>query len=415
MRLAFIAPPFAGHLYPLIQLAEAARTAGHQVEFVSGEAKRAVVEGKDFPFASLPSLAGHCMENVANTPERVGSNPWRLLKQLRQALALSIKARQELYELWRTNPPDLVVADSVAIIAGLVADELHIPWITTAASPLVIECRRGVPSYLGGWKERNGRLYSIRDALGRFLVRNTKLAIAFFVRDQLRELGGHVYRPDGSEAAYSPYAILGFGLEELEFERDWPQGFQMIGPAYLDPEPDVALTFPENTPRVLVTFGTHLPWAKAKLADDIIWLASQRPSVTFVASLGAPEQIGEAPQRLASNAMLFPFISYAKHLDAFDTVIHHGGAGVTYASIAKGKPAIVVPQDYDQFDYAARITAKGAGLCVAKLRSRSTLAALDAALIPNSFPALPKLAASCRNPAADFLQAIERVLTFAIK
>ena len=36
-------------------------------------------------------------------------------------------------------------------------------------------------------------------------------------------------------------------------------------------------------------------------------------------------------------------------------MIHHGGAGVTYAAILHGVPSVVVPHDYDQFDYAARV------------------------------------------------------------
>ena len=36
------------------------------------------------------------------------------------------------------QPPDLVVADSVAPVGGLVCDELGIPWITTIATPFAI-------------------------------------------------------------------------------------------------------------------------------------------------------------------------------------------------------------------------------------------------------------------------------------
>jgi glyoxylase-like metal-dependent hydrolase (beta-lactamase superfamily II) len=48
-------------------------------------------------------------------------------------------------------------------------------------------------------------------------------------------------------------------------------------------------------------------------------------------------------------------------------VVHHGGAGITYAAIRAGVPAVVLPQDYDQFDYAARIHAGGAGLLLQSL------------------------------------------------
>ena len=37
-----------------------------------------------------------------------------------------------------------------------------------------------------------------------------------------------------------------------------------------------------------------------------------------------------------------------------DYVIHHGGAGIFYQCIEFKKPALILPHDYDQFDYAIR-------------------------------------------------------------
>jgi hypothetical protein len=56
-----------------------------------------------------------------------------------------------------------------------------------------------------------------------------------------------------------------------------------------------------------------------------------------------------------------PFVPYTRDLAAFDAVVHHGGAGITYAAILHGKPSLVVPHDYDQFDFAARIEHHGLG------------------------------------------------------
>ncbi|MGO4712089.1 glycosyltransferase [Bradyrhizobium sp. 2TAF24] len=407
-RIAFVAPPFAGHLNPLLELVEAARDAGHEVSVITGARKRAAVAARGLATVTLDCLEGPLLEAIADTAQPVRSHPLRLLAQLRRSLAVARLARDELLALWRVDPPDLVVADSVAVSAGLAATALGLPWITTIATPFAIEGRRGPPSYLGGWGAGDGPLHRLRDAAGWRFVRTMKTAFALATRRELAALGARLYRPDGSETCYSPTAILGFGLTELEFARDWPAAFAMIGPLYRHPEAIAPVPLPPGRPRVLVTLGTHLPWAKATLANDIGTLAAARPGVTFVGSLGTTDP-SIAAQSVADNAVLLPFVPYDTQLAAFDAVIHHGGAGVTYATIAAGKPAVVVPHDYDQFDFAARIVAMGAGLRAARLASTQTLAALDRALQPQLFPALPALAhaAARYRPREAFLAAVD--------
>lgn len=57
--------------------------------------------------------------------------------------------------------------------------------------------------------------------------------------------------------------------------------------------------------------------------------------------------IGSVP-----HAWLFPRCS---------CVVHHGGAGTTHAALLAGKPSVITPVFFDQFDYAKRITELGAG------------------------------------------------------
>jgi len=411
-HIAFVSPPFAGHLNPMLKLALAAVRAGYEGTVITGHAKLGAVSGLGLNAVSLPSLAGEDLEQIANTQMRIGSNPLRLLKQLRLSLHVVIAARDDLLSLWRGSPPDLVVADSVAVAGGLAASFLGIPWITTIATPFAIECHKGVPSYIGGWSERDTAFYTLRDKVGRALIRNVKRGLAFVVKQQLAILGTSLYREDGSESCYSPTSILGFGIKELEFERDWPKHFRMIGPVFSNPEDLAIPALPKTSPKILVTLGTHLPWAKATLAQDLTWLASHRPSITFVGSLGSIGRDESKVQKLAANAQLHSFIPYADCISSFDAVIHHGGAGVTYAAICAGKPAVVVPHDYDQFDFAARIVAKGAGLRVKRLRSEATLAAIDQVLESANFRDLPKLtlAANSYRPEEIFLEELTKLI-----
>lgn len=402
-RLALVAPPFAGHLYPLLQLGLAARQAGFAVSVVTGASKAEAACAMGFETHALRSIPAGALERIANTDSAVGSNPALLLRQFRENLALLPSIQRELRDLWRTHPPAIVAADSVAPVAGFVSDELRIPWLTTIATPFAIENRRGVPAYCGGWRPGGPPL---RDLAGRAAIRAFKRLVALRFRREFASLGGPFpYRPDGSERIYSERAILGFGIAELEFDRDWPACFEMIGPAVACPStPQV--DYPP-APRVLVTVGTHLLWAKRRLVADVVQLAANFPGHHFVVSLGGD---GE-PAQPAPNVHVRPFVPYERDLPHFAAVLHHGGAGITYATILAGIPAVVVPHDYDQFDYAARIEHFGLGLRAQSIAGAAP--ALRAILGQSSWPELYALRDRARayRPGDRFVAALRRVLS----
>ena len=154
-------------------------------------------------------------------------------------------------------------------------------------------------------------------------------------------------------------------MSEVEFPRDWPQTFTMVGPVTGTPERVLPTAAPPprlpRGPLVLITIGTHLHWARRDLIAQVAALASRVRSHTFVLTLG---QVGASlPSDLpGSRVHIVDHMPYDEVLPACDAVIHHGGAGITYSAIRAGVPALVQPRDYDQFDFAARITASGAGV-----------------------------------------------------
>jgi UDP:flavonoid glycosyltransferase YjiC (YdhE family) len=412
MRIAFVAPPFAGHFNPLFALARAARDAGYDVDFITGARKLPIIDGSRIRPVALGSIGEGTLEAIANTAKPVRSNPLRMLAQFRENLRLLPAICAELLQLWTADRPALLVADSVAPVAGLVGNQLGIPWITTIATPLSIETRSGTPSYCGGWMPAAGPFDGLRDACGRAAVHGCKRAVGLIFRREFSAVGlARLYRKDGSEAIYSPHAILGFGLRELEFERDWPAAFQMIGPLSDAPEHPPALALPESRPRVLVTHGTHLLWAKQGLVDDVIKLSRALPRVQFVVSLGEPERAGEPGKQVAGRVRVVPFVPYGPGLGRFDAIIHHAGSGVAYAAILAGLPSLVVPRDYDQFDYAARIVHHRLGLRVRSLAGKAAVESLERLLDPRQWPALAPFQryAQAYTPAKTFLETVRRL------
>jgi UDP:flavonoid glycosyltransferase YjiC (YdhE family) len=251
----------------------------------------------------------------------------------------------------------------------------------------------------------------VRDAGGRIAVRLFKQAVFATHARRIRPLLPRLYRPDGSEAIYSPHKILGFGLTELEFDRDWPSGFEMIGPVFGALEEAPPPVLPRARKYVLASLGTHLQWAKRNLVESVTRLAQQFPDWYFLVTLGRPQEAGAAARQIAPNAGVVPFVAYDRDLPRFDIVIHHGGSGVSYACIAAGVPSLVVPHDYDQFDYAARLVFHRLGDRVAHLSDPEVVAALRRLADRARWPALDrfKAAAARYRPHQRFLAAVQEV------
>lgn len=374
VKIDLVAPPFAGHLFPLLDLAGALRREGIcDLRILSTRDAAEAIGLCGLTAVELLPGREDRVRAIADTSERVGFHPIRLYQQLRMNLALMVDLRDQLRRLWQEHCPDLVIADLSVPIAGLLARDLGIPWWTSMPSPCVVETRRGTPSYLGGWAPRGDLVGRVRDALGRRLIRGFKRGAAALIARDLKALGfPGVYRPDGSEAVYSPECILGLGMREFEFERDWPRAFEFVGPLTGGPPfPHTAPHFIPGRPCILVTLGTHLPWARERAANLIERMAGEMPDCDFHFSLGQP---GSLAREERGNVHHHGFIPYDMYLPRYAAAVIHGGTGITYSCIRAAVPMLVWPHDYDQHDHAARIVDRGLGLRLRPSCARAVLA-----------------------------------------
>ena len=417
MRVLFVAPPFAGHLDRLVPLMQAAQEAGHAVKVLTGHARLGFLRAQGIDAAAPPSLPVGALEQVADGFGRIHGRPFAGLGQLRANLALVGPLIDDLcreIDLWQA---DVLVADSVALMAGPAATRRGIPWITMLASPLSLHVHAGTPAFCGGWNPPRGWPGRMRDAVGRLGHRALREAVFTLMRGHLPPELHRPFRADGTETIYSPSAILGLGMNELEFPRSWPPAFEMIGPLAAAPVACPAPDLPPAARRILVTLGTHLPWARARWGADLEELARKRPDWLFVATEGqmVEEQApsgGWSKGTALPNLIVVPRLCYVRDLSRFDAVVHHGGTGIAYSAIVAGLPSLVVPHDFDQFDMAARIAWHGLGLRAASLGGAAPC--LDA-LFARDWPALQRfqVAAARYEPQTRFLAVLERVTASA--
>ena len=366
MRIDLIAPPFSGHLHPVLAMAR--DLAGEfDVRVISTPGAQPRIRDAGLCGVTvLDDAAEARLRAVVDPTHAVGSNPVRLVRQFRSALDLMIALRQALTILYRDERPDLLIADFVLAPAGVVADELGIPWWTSLPSPCVLETVDGPPAYLGGLRPADSPATRLRDAFGRIVVRTFKRLVHTSHRRALARAGvPRLYRTDGSEAIYSATCILALGLEELEFARRWPAAVRFVGPQLHSPATAAqSPTFEPGKRHVLVTCGTHLRWFKDTLADATRRVAADLHDVVFHISDG---DASSSVLLRDGNVVRHAYIDYETSLARYDLVVHHGGAGVMHECLRRGRPAVVMPVDYDQFDHAARLEARGLAIRVDRL------------------------------------------------
>jgi UDP:flavonoid glycosyltransferase YjiC (YdhE family) len=377
MRVDLVSPPFSGHLHPLLGIGRRLARDGIQVRVISTESARARIIAADLESHVMLAGEDDAVQAIAEPPEGVGSNPFRLNAQFRATLALLGRMRDEMTALYRgAVRPDLAIVDFTLPLAGVVAQEIGARWWTSLPSPSVVETSDGPPPYLGGLTPRADAIGRIRDAGGRAIIRTFKRSVGRLHRQRLSALGlPAVYRADGTEAAYSPERILALGLRELEFAREWPRSVRVVGPVrYTPPGLGAAPPFVSGRRHVLITLGTHLRRHKDRVANAAQAAARALPHLELHFSEGRvdadaearrPNQAGDTP----ANFHRLPFVDYTL-LSRYDVVVHHAGAGIMHETMAAGLPAIVLPLDFDQFDNAARLQAAGLAM---RLRSLADL------------------------------------------
>jgi UDP:flavonoid glycosyltransferase YjiC (YdhE family) len=368
IKIDFVAQPMPEHVFPQLQLAKYAKSQGlGQLRFYSCPSMRGAAEEAGIDF--LPVLADREEEVLAIAAHhaQVMDSFVELIQVVDQALTVQEQFENELRKYWKTNRPDLVVIDYLSPFAGVVADELGIPWWTVATSTTTIESATGTPTYLGGLAPPKTIFGKWRDTLGRWFIRGLKKFTFVLFRKKMRPLGfTSVYREDGTERMYSNDVILGLGIGELEFEdRDLPKAWRWIGPCLERPVLDhhVAAYYEPGKKHILVAPGTQVRWARERAEQICREVARHMPDCVFHFVLNVLNDPELKEPQIEDNMHIYGYIPFtSESFRNYDVVFNMGGIGVMYTAIAAGIPQLALPQSFEQLDCAARIFVSGLGL-----------------------------------------------------
>lgn len=374
MRIVFLSPPFSGHLHPIIGIAKHLQSSDLNLEIfvISTSDVRDKITSENLCF--IPIMQGHEKDiaEIADPSEIVGNNPVKLYKQLRSNIRLLSKMKVELVDILTELKSDLIISDFTIILSHVVAQELNIRWWTSLPSPCVYEDPKGVPPYFKGEYPAKSIFGSMRHRSLFLLTRIFKKCMFSLFSKELKQIGVRsLYRPDNSESVYSPELVLALGMKEMEFNHHDSNTLKFVGPVLHTPSTtSISPEFKAEKKHVLVTLGTHLKFAKHKIIEIINDFAWKYQDFEFHISLGSDKGDLQLIDKstLLSNMSVYDFVDYNAFIHEYRFVIHHGGSGIMYHCIKNEIPSLVIPQDYDQFDNAARIDFYGVGVwCKKKL------------------------------------------------
>lgn len=361
IKIDLVSVPFRGHFLPALTLIyPLLKDDRYKIRVITDISEKEFVENLGFTYIPLFAKEKGILQDISN--HYTNTNIWSMIQQFQLVTQVLYQGIKDLEKIWNQERPDIVLADFVTVAVPVLCYRMHIPWITCIPSPCVIESRNSAPAYFGGLGPGRNRIHQYRNFLARKLVRIFKITLFTLFKKNLREYADFkIYNKEGYERIYSPYSIIGLGLEELEFRKDFPPQFIWAGYHCMSFEDTdfIPNLMEYKQKKVLLTCGTHLISQKQELQEIAKNLAVYFPDFLFIITNGDVKRKLEKVQQLSDNILMYPYLPYEMVLPNIDYCIHHGGAGILYHCIAFGIPALIIPRDYDQFDYTVRAKMMG--------------------------------------------------------
>ncbi|MFF0548725.1 glycosyltransferase [Streptomyces sp. NPDC004311] len=340
-RFLFVVPPLVGHINPAVGVAAALASRGHRVAWAGRPDLVRGLAGPDadvypctLPGGTPGGDAGPDTSRPADIrgPEALRFLWERFLVPLAEAMAPGVRRAVEAFR------PDVVVADQQALAGALVAEDLGLPWATSATTSA-----------------------ELTDALA------SMPRVDAWCRARLSDLRARIGDPAGSgDPRFSPHLVLVFSTPELAggAARGRDQ-VRWVGPSLTSRPSPAAFPWERLDSRralVLVTLGTANTDVGARFltrSADALRARADRVQAVVVDPAGA---LGTTPP--SDNVIALPTVPQLDLLARTDAVVCHGGHNTVCEALWHGVPLVVAPIRDDQPIVAAQVAGAGAGVRV---------------------------------------------------
>ncbi|GAA4698442.1 nucleotide disphospho-sugar-binding domain-containing protein [Phytohabitans rumicis] len=327
MRVLFVSTPGIGHVFPMVPLAWALRSAGHDVLVATAGPALAVERAGLAVVDVATGFAADRARRMRERPEvieRLRSLRGQKLRDLRQAIdylaVLSnvlVDGALDVATAWR---PDLLVQSQIDGAGTVVASKLGIPLVTHGF----------------GLARTDGMAELYRD----------RMAEAFD-RHAAADVPQRSATIDVAPPSMLDGPVCGWSMRYVPYNGggvlpDWSR------------QPAV------DRPRIAVTLGTLEPERGGLDAVQQIIAAAAALDVELVLALGDIDT--STLGALAPHVRVAGWIPINTLLHSCTAIIHHGGAGTTLTALDAGVPQLVLPSGADRHINASAVHDRGVGI-----------------------------------------------------
>lgn len=364
MRILVTTVGLPGHFFPLVPLAWACRSAGHEVlvaasvDFLSIAVRSGLPVTGCGPAADFVDLGGADAMSSGTVRRRRAHG-----RAFGRVAAGKLAGTASLIRSWR---PDLVLSERAEFAGPVAARESGVP---------LAELHWGV-ARLDAYRTEAA------DVLGLDALPEADLALNPW--------------PPGLRPSYAA------GHHSV---RHVPYNGDSIVPEWVfEPRP---------RPRVCLTLGTLLPRLGAGgVTATVLPLLAELARLDVEIVVAIDDAVAAGWPELPAAVRHAGRMPLAEVLSACDVLVHHGGQGTSLTALAAGCPQLVLPHFDDQLDNADAVVASGAGLRLDELTPRvvakSCLRLLDSVRFGRAAAGVAAEIAAQPHP-ADVVGALEEL------
>jgi UDP:flavonoid glycosyltransferase YjiC (YdhE family) len=363
-----------GDLNPYLAMGVALSRLGADVVIASSSVYRTAVERHGFAFAPLrPEINESDREIFSKVLD-----PWRGPEYLTRRLLMPV-VEEVFQDLDRAcTGADLLVSHVLVYAGRVVAEYRKIPWMMPILQPMAFFSAHEMPIIPPVIVLRHLRF--LGPAFCTWMIRGlfrTSESWSDPIRDLRRKLGlGPTPNPI-REGLFSPDGVLAMFPEAFASKQpDWPPNTIQCGFPFLDedfmgsPMESALVEFLANGEApVIFTLGSAAvrvaPWLVEAAA------AASKEGMFRAVILAGPAAAEMAKRHVSANTIIVASAPYHELFPRGRVIVHSGGIGTTAQALRSGRPQVIVPFAFDQFDNAERVARLACGVELSKSKARN--------------------------------------------
>ncbi len=365
MKIVFFCIPAHGHTNPTLGVVKELTARGHQVWYYSYEMMRSKIESTGATFVPCdaydPQLQLSEQDNA-----RVGKD---LAFSVDLIVKLTLALDDFVLEDMRTLAPDVIVGDSMAFWAKLIARKLNIPFVSSTTT---FAFNKESAKVMG---QSGGSLISLLKALPR--VNKSLKAL----RKKGYQVGSFL---DIIQNDAETDTVVYTSREFQPCAETFGENYAFVGPILRPVQEPMEKG---SQPLVYVSLGTvdnlHPDFYKNCIA------ALAGSDCRAILSVGKQTDIS-ALEPIPENITVLPRVDQVAVLSVCDAFLTHCGMNSVSEALYHGVPLILFPLSPEQHGVANRVAQLGAGQLLAKDSPATIRAAVDAVLVSDDFRAAAK-------------------------